>query len=275
MKSNLKQGSYGAESSSFVEIENIFCNNDASNSSWLSEISFLKKFTEYVKDDHPKCKDVTFLFDRKKLLETSTGDSKRGLANELFYPRLKKGNHKEELIIRKNFAFFNFDNYVDDVSQADIYFTISNIINSLRNSNGNSDKLDRTLKQSVYIRSLLDPANFSRFNDGVIQASILRAAYPEELNYGIDIEVSQEMANTLETIIKYCQDEQGEALLEFLYAIAIKKMTLARVHLEKIIKLLTDRKEEDLIKCFGTYIDKNILNPKEITLMTMGLIKGK
>jgi len=216
---------------------------------------------------------VSFLFDRKKLLETSTGDSKRGLANELFYPRLKKGNHKEELIIRKNFAFFNFDNYVDDVSQADIYFTISNIINSLRNSNGNSDKLDRTLKQSVYIRSLLDPANFSRFNDGIIQASILRAAYPEELNYGIDIEVSQEMTNTLETIIKYCQDEQGEALLEFLYAIAIKKMTLAKVHLEKIIKLLKERREEDLIKCFAIYIDKNILNPKEITLTTMGVVK--
>jgi hypothetical protein len=273
LKSNLKQGSYGAESSSFVEIENIFCNNDASNTSWLSEISFLKRFTEYVKDEHPKFKDLSFLFERKKLLETSTGDSKRGLANELFYPRLKKGNQKEELIIRKNFAFFNFDNYVDEVSQADIYFTISNIINSLRNSNGNSDKLDRTLKQSVYIRSLLDPANYSRFNDGIIQASILRAAYPEELNYGIDLEVSQEMANTLETIIKYCQDEQGEALLEFLYAIAIKKMTLAKVHLEKIIKLLKDRKEEDLIKCFAIYIDKNILNPKEITLTTMGLIK--
>lgn len=275
LKSNLKQGNYGAESSSFIEIESIFCNNDVSNTPWLAEIEFLKKFTEYVRDEHPKCKDASFLSDRKKLLETSTGNSKRGLANDLFYPRLKKGNKKEELIIRKNFAFFNFDDYVDEVSQADIYFTISNIINSLRNSNRNSDKLDRTLKQSVYIRSLLDPANFSRFNDGIIQASILRAAYSEELSYGIDIEVSQEMTNTLETIIKYCDDEQGEALLEFLYAIALKKMTLTKVHLEKIIKLLNNRKEEDLIKCFTTYINKNILNPKEITLATMGLVKIK
>lgn len=275
LKSNLKQGGYGAESSSFVEVESIFCNNDARNTSWLSEIEFLKKFIEYVKDEHPSCKGSNFLIERKKSLEASTGDSERGLANKLFYPRLFKGNKQEELNIRKNFAFFNFDDYVDNVSQADIYFTISNILNSLRNSNGNSDKADRTLKQSIYIRSLLDPANFSRFNDGIIQASILRAAYSEELSYSIDVEVSQEMTNTLETIIKYCDDEQGEALIEFLYAIANKKMTLMKVHLQKIINQLKDRKQDDLIKCFTTYIDKNILNPKEITLATMGLVKPK
>lgn len=275
LKSNLKQGTYGSESSSFIEIESIFCNNDAQNTSWLSEIQFLKKFIEFAKDEYPNCECIDYLLKRKKILETSTGDNERGLANNLFYPRLVKGNKQEELNIRKNFAFFNFNDYVDNVSQADIYFTISNIINSLRNSNDNTAKLDRSLKQSVYIRSILDPANFSRFNDGIIQASILRAAYSEELSYGIDNDVSQEMTNTLETIIKYCDDEQGEALLEFLYAIAIKKMTLAKAHLEKIIKLLKDRKENDLIKCFTTYIDKNILNPKEITLDTMGLIKIK
>jgi hypothetical protein len=273
LKSNLKQGSYGSESSSFIEIESIFCNNDAQNTTWLTEIQFLKKLIEYTKDEYPNYVGVKYLSERKKILEKSTGDNERGLANKLFYPRLIKGDKQEELNIRKNFAFFNFNTYVDDVSQADIYFTISNILNSLRNSNGNTDKLDRTLKQTVYIRSILDPANFSRFNDGIIQASILRAAYSEELSYGIDNDVSQEMTNTLETIIKYCDHEQGEALIEFLYAIAIKKMTLAKVHLEKIIKLLKDRKENDLIKCFTSYIDMNILNPKEITLKTMDLVK--
>lgn len=281
LKSNLKQGGYGPESSSFIEVESIFCNNDARNTSWLTEIKFLKEFIEYVKDEHPNCNDRSYIANRKKLLEESLGDSKRGLANNLFYPRLK-GKSQEELLIRKNFAFFKFDSYVHDVSQADIYFTISNIINSLRNaniepenSNSNSKKSNRTLIQSVYVRNLLDPANFSRFNDGIIQASILRAAYSEELSYSIDLEVSQEMTNTLETIIKYCADEQGEALLEFLYTIAIKKMTLTKVHLEKIINLLKARNQDDLIKCFTTYIDKKILNPKEITLATMGLIKTK
>jgi hypothetical protein len=265
LKSNLKQGSYGGESSSFIEVESIFCNNDSRNTSWLAETQFLKKFIEYIRDEYPTCHSLEFLNERMKMLQTSQGDKEKGLANNLFYPRFTKSS-VEELNIRKNFAFFNFDNYVDDVSQADIYFTVSNIINTLRNPANNTEKAEKSLKQSVYVRSILDPANFSRFNDGIIQSSILRAAYPEELSYSIDNDISQEMANTLETLIKYCEDEQGEALLEFLYAIAIKKLTLKKIHLQKIVDLLNLRTEVDLIKCFTAYIDKKVLNEEEITL---------
>jgi len=267
LKSNLKQGAYGSESSSFVEVESIYCNNDSKNTSWLSEIMFLKKLIEFISDENSSSLHLQYLKERKKMLETSQGDKEKGLANKLFYPRFL-GPNVEELNIRKNFAFFNFDKYDNDVSQADIYFTISNIINTLRNSNpnGSVEKSERTLKQSVYVRNILDPANFSRFNDGIIQSSILRAAYPEELNYAIDNDISQEMTNTLETIIKYSVDEQGEALLEFLYAIASKKMTLKKNHLQKIVDLLNERTEFDLIKCFTKYIDLEILNKERITL---------
>jgi hypothetical protein len=74
------------------------------------------------------------------------------------------------------------------------------------------------------------------------------------------------MTNTLETIIKYCEDEQGEALIEFLYAIANKKMTLKKIHLQKIIELLYKRTEVDLIMWFTKFIDKKILTDEEITL---------
>ena len=124
------------------------------------KFNFLKKVIEFTKDEYPNFRGIDYLLERKKILETSTGDNERGLANKLFYPRLIKGDKQEELTIRKNFAFFNFDDYVDNVSQADIYFTISNIVNSVRNSNGNTDKLDRTLKQSVYVYSYeADPPN--------------------------------------------------------------------------------------------------------------------
>lgn len=267
LKSNLKQGKYGGESSSFIEVESIYCNNDSKNTSWLSEIKFLKRFIEFVSDEDSTSLHLQYLKERKKMLELSQGDRDKGLANKLFYPRFSDSK-VSELIIRKNFAFFNFDDYDKDVSQADIYFTISNIINTLRNSNpnGNNEKAERTLKQSVYVRNIIDPANFSRFNDGIIQSSILRAAYPEELCYGIDNDTSQEMANTLETIIKYCIDDQGEALLEFLYAIANKKMTLKKIHLQKIVDLLNKRAETDLIKWFTKYIDKKVLNEEQITL---------
>jgi hypothetical protein len=265
LKSNLKHGGYGSESSSFIEVESIFCNNDSKNTSWLKEIKFLKDFSNFIKDEMPLFNStVKYLEERKKTLQVSSGDKERGLALKLFYPRLLlKGS--EELEIRKNFAFFNFDKYDEDVSQADIYFTISNIINTLRNS----DKQDRTLKQTVFVRSILDPANFNRFNDGIIQASILRAANPEELSYGIDYDLSQEMTNTLETVIKYNNDEQGEALVEFLFAIATKKLTLKKIHLQKIIDLINEKCKADLVKCFSKYIDAKVLNEEKVTLKTL------
>lgn len=262
LKSNLKQGGYGSESSSFVEVESIFCNNGAKDTSWLKEIKFLKGFSEFVKDEFPADKTtIAYLDERKKILQTSSGDKERGLAHKLFYPRIVSKGY-EELKIRKNFAFFNFDKYDEDVSQADIYFTISNIINSLRNS----DKHDRTLKQTVFVRSVLDPANFSRFNDGIIQSSILRAACPEELCYSIDNDLSQEMTNTLETLIKYNNDEQGEALVEFLFAIATKKLTLKKNHLQRIIDLANEKCKNNLIICFTKYIEIKVLNEEDITL---------
>ncbi len=48
LKRNLKQGMYGAESSTFVDVESIFCENNSKNSSWLREIEFLKEFIEFL-----------------------------------------------------------------------------------------------------------------------------------------------------------------------------------------------------------------------------------
>jgi hypothetical protein len=66
------------------------------------------------------------------------------------------------------------------------------------------------------------------------------------------------MTNTPETIIKYNEDEQGEALIEFLYAIATKKMTLKRVHLRKILDLLNEKVTDGLVLCLSMYIDKEV-----------------
>jgi hypothetical protein len=133
------------------------------------------------------------------------------------------------------------------------------IINSLRNS----DKPDSQLKQAVYVRNLLDPHNFSRFNDGVIQASILRSASADELAYSIDNLSSQEMYNTLETMIAYYDQEQGEALLEFLYALAIKKLTLARSHLVDVLSLIKAKCKEEIFECFGSYIQEYSIDEPE------------
>ena len=72
--------------------------------------------------------------------------------------------------------------------------------------------------QTNFVRNLIDPFIFNRFNDGIIQSAILRAAKEEELNYSYSLKNSTDMYTLLKTIIKHRDEYQGEAILEFLYA---------------------------------------------------------
>jgi hypothetical protein len=200
---------------------------------------------------------LAFLEKRKKTLLISQGDLKRGLANELFYPKWNKRGYKQ-LELRKNFAFFKFDGYDGHVSQGDVYFTISNILNNLRNREpelGRDGNTISSLQQSAFVRNLLDPGNFDRFNDGVIQASLLRGACAEELSYQIEPDLSLEMFGTFETLIKYHLQDQGEALIEFLYALASQKMSLLPNHLQDIIQLVKVKCDEELTVLMAEYIN--------------------
>jgi len=258
LRKNLTMGGYGQDSYTFSSVETLYCNSYSRNTPWLEEIEFLKKFRDYLIDGHPKATAIIeFVRDRQRMLAESGGLSTRGLTNKLFYP--KPGIARQELELRKNFAFWKFGGYVGIATQADCFFTISNVINSLRHSPDSK----RKIRQTPYVRTILDPANFSRFNDGVIQASILRAARPEELAYTNSGTMGQEMYGLLETLIKYHETDQGEGLLEFLYSIAIRKLTLKKMHLQSLVELLKESCDDELISCFTWYIEEKILNHTE------------
>src|SRR5690606_40230559 len=108
----------------------------------------------------------------------------------------------------------NDNNYFDNISQSDVYFTIACVLNAMRNS-------EDGLRQSNFVKNLLDPFVFNRFNDGIIQAAILRSAKSEELNYSYSRQNSENMLMLLKTFVKHHSEYQGEALLEFLHALAI------------------------------------------------------
>ena len=88
----------------------------------------------------------------------------------------------------------------------------------------------------MYARNLTDPGKLRRFNDGIIQASILRKACAEELSNSIDNPVSQEMRNLLLSVLENERQEQGEALLEFLFAISIEKLYLKEIHVRALLE---------------------------------------
>ena len=225
----------------------------------MQEVEFLKDMISFINTETtPYTLALAYFEQRKNTLNQASGDAQRGLTKELFFPRITITPF-ESLELRKGFAFWDFRGYEKDVVQSDTFFTISNILNSLRNS----DKTDKQLKQAVYVRNLLDPANFNRFNDGIIQASILRSAKAEELSYAMNIDSSQEMFNILETIIIYHEQQQGEALMEFLYALATKKMTLTVSHLQAVLKLVNEKCRHEFFICLAAYIKKRLIDEPE------------
>ncbi len=253
LKSNLKQGTYGKESSSFIAVENFYCNNDSKNTSWFTESDFIKNLIDFI-DEKKLPKATKFFNNRIKIITDSLSSNQKGLANQLFYPN----SENKQLSLRKGFAFFKFQNYINDVSQADIYFTIAAVINTLRNSNN----YEQCLRQTEFVRNIIDPQNFNRYNDGIIQACILRNARASELSYNIDDELSSEMKDILLKIIEKHETPQGEGLLEFLYAICIKKLTLKKEHLILVLKNLDAITSNEIVQAFNLYIKYVILAEK-------------
>lgn len=219
LKSNIKYGLYGAENSSFVEIETINCDNSNTETPWEIELDHLREIQEGLNEPS------NFVNERIITITNFSSKTFKGGAKKIFYPDIL-GN---ELEIRKNSAFFNSNDYFGEVTQSDVYFTISCVLNNMRNN-----RIDG-LYQTNFVKNLLDPFVFNRFNDGIIQAAILRAAKSEELNYSFSRKNSEDMLMLLKTFARHSDEYQGEALLEFLYAICIGKLRLFKEHYPPLV----------------------------------------
>ena len=139
----------------------------------------------------------------------------------------------ETLQLRKKFAFWSdlgISDSVDKSSQSDVYWTIQSILHDLR-----SMKEDKGLA-TIYHTTLISPVCFDRYNDGVIQACILRSALPVELNYSIDEGYSRQMADVICSILRGWNTEQGKASLEVLLALACGRLTLKEKHVKEVLQ---------------------------------------
>ena len=94
------------------------------------------------------------------------------------------------------------------------------------------DKLpdERRLSTPSFRHVVLDPKNFSRFNDGVLQAALLRCAYPAELDYRGDHAASDFMKAVILRALARATQEAGERTLEFLLAVAEQRLQLSEAH---------------------------------------------
>lgn len=224
--SDLKKGKDKSDERPFVAVETIYCSIQQTETSWELEKVFLEDFIGSLDEDkEPEVysyvnERLSILLDNKKL---------RGFSNDVFL----KTFGKQDLRLRKNFAFWTSFYYKEnDIAQSEVYFTISTIISNLEQKQINSHP---SLKQTNYVRNMLSPRNFHRFNDGIIQASLLRTGKTEYFAYDLDSELSLQMKEFLLSIIDKYNSADGEALMEFLLAIGIRRLKMRKEDLKDVL----------------------------------------
>ncbi len=141
-----------------------------------------------------------------------------GLVDNLFLDGVKGG-----LALRQNFAFWPDDTDCSKSSQADVFTSIAVLLENMR-SGDVPERLQLT--NNAQARTILSAGAFSRYNDGIIQAALLRAALPIELNYQDAPQHSRLITELILQMIDLADRDQGEALTEFLMALALGHLKL-------------------------------------------------
>jgi len=142
----------------------------------------------------------------------------------------------EPLALREGFVFWRGVDRArhgqpeEDATQAEVYMTIACVLHHLRQPG----RRGPALIQHEHNRTVLAPATFARFNDGIIQASFLRAALPSELDYSHDPRASAEMKTMLKGFIDQRDRREGEAFPEFLLALVEDRLRLCDDHASQV-----------------------------------------
>ncbi|CAN5173892.1 hypothetical protein BH09PSE3_BH09PSE3_17410 [soil metagenome] len=215
LRKNLVQ-THNVAQHAFETVEDLFVPGPELNNAWDSERQFLQK-TRPSWDDTAK----TELEPRLKRLR-QTG---KPFTNDLFL------TINTPLQIQSGFAFWSKKR--PQATQADVFFTVASVVQSIRTlppgAKGNG------LKNNWLQQTLVAPENFGRYNDGVIQAALLRACSSAELQYSTDPSLSLEMTRLIKRVLAAAHQPRGEAASEFLVALATRRLTLTDDHLEEVL----------------------------------------
>ncbi|MFT6910110.1 MAG: hypothetical protein ACJAS1_006838, partial [Oleiphilaceae bacterium] len=151
--------------------------NEHRINAWDRELNLLTKLKALPLNP---CESLELIKERENLLRQATKSQSEGLGESLFFTK----PDNTHMILGPTFAFWSDkDNQEPFHHQATVYYTISSILQSLR--------YERMRKNTIplgegYVVKQLDPLLFDRFNEGIIQASVLRTAKPRELDYSAD-----------------------------------------------------------------------------------------
>ncbi|WP_432721160.1 hypothetical protein R0381_002667 [Jeongeupia wiesaeckerbachi] len=128
------------------------------------------------------------------------------------------------LSLSDGFLFFGdvFNGTLNDVPESTTYTTVASVLQAARDMKVPANQL----KPNGYESVVLSPENFLRFNDNLLQACILRAAHPSELDYSSSPHLSCLMKEFLLKVFSRHDHAYGAASLEFAAALACGRMKL-------------------------------------------------
>ena len=125
----------------------------------------------------------------------------------------------DPLVLRPGSVFFNTQ--TDNVSQIAVHAMVSAAMQKARESNEPSG-----FDENPFVRSVLAPNMFTRFSDGILQASLLRSAHRHELDYSASCDLSRQFMSICCSIFVSHNQDVGVAALEFVHALATEKVSL-------------------------------------------------
>jgi hypothetical protein len=220
-------------------------------SPWESEESVLLEVRKLIEsdsigDDDADALAIEQIDARRAEISAAAADGGEGLIDELFLPAVKEGalsfEGSDGLRLREGFVYWrSLENAsFGHGSQADVYVTMLAILHRLRSAEPDGS----ALVQHEHNRTVLSPANFARFNDGVIQAALLRAARPGELDYSHDDVLSAQMLGLVRRVIEHMNEDEGEAAPEFLLAFVREQFKLTSDHTEELLSFLGEVRDD-------------------------------
>lgn len=126
--------------------------------------------------------------------------------------------------LSEGFLFFGdvFDGRLSQVPESTTYAKVASVLQAARDLNVAANQLKPTGYESV----VLSPENFLRYNDNLLQACVLRAAHPSELDYSSSPHLSRLMKEFLLKVFSRNAHPYGGASLEFAAALACGRLKL-------------------------------------------------
>lgn len=210
LNSNLKHPSHR-----FYSMFEVFIDRRTAGQSWRDERAFLLDH----EDDLP-----AELGARLDALGGSPDDH----ADALFLDGVRG-----PLRLADNFAFWPVGTACGNASQGDVFISIAAVLENLRSGDV---AVDKRLINDVQTHSVLSAEAFSRYNDGVIQAALVRAALPIELDYRDAPVDSRLIADLLAQMLDRPDALQADALTEFLLALVLERLKLVPEHMAFVVE---------------------------------------